>query len=112
MEDSWRKAQAQHESKLSDLDARILNLQNKITMTIQKLKVISNTTTIKYMEEELEETGAGDKRTGATEIGSFKAEAQGYQGSLQEGASYGDTHGTDAQSTNEAANKSQGSRVE
>lgn len=54
MEGSWGEAQTRHESKLSDLDARILNLRNEATATVQKLKVISNPTAIKYIEEELD----------------------------------------------------------
>ena len=53
LEGSWQQAEAQHKSKLSDLDARILNLRNEITLIIQKIKVISNMTAIKYMEEDL-----------------------------------------------------------
>ncbi len=53
LESSWQQAEAQHKSKLSDLDARILNLRNEITLTIQKLKIISNVTAIKYMEKDL-----------------------------------------------------------
>ena len=53
VEESWRESKAQHESRLGDLDARILNLQNEITATVQKLKVLNNETAIKYMEEDL-----------------------------------------------------------
>ena len=53
VEESWQESQSQHESRLSDLDARILNLQNEITATVQKLKVLNNMTAIKYMEEDM-----------------------------------------------------------
>ena len=52
-ESSWQEAKSQHESGVGDIDARILNLENEITNAVQKIKLLTNETAIRYMEEDL-----------------------------------------------------------
>lgn len=52
-ESAWEEAKGQHQTNLGDIDAQILNLENEVTNTVQKLKLLTNETAIKYMEEDL-----------------------------------------------------------
>lgn len=49
----WEKSQAQHEAMLLNIDQQIEDVQGEITVTVQKLKVLSSDTAIKFMEADL-----------------------------------------------------------
>lgn len=50
---AWDRSNTEYHANLKALDSRIDKLQQQATVTVEKLKVLSSSTAIKYMEEDL-----------------------------------------------------------
>ena len=53
IEASWERMKQEYESKVENVQMQIVGLQEEASATVAKLKVLSNETAIKYMEEDL-----------------------------------------------------------
>ena len=53
VEASWEQTNSQYHAQLRSLDTQAEELKQQATITVEKLKVLSSTTAIKYMEEDL-----------------------------------------------------------
>ena len=50
---SWEQMQAQQEVSLQQIEKQIIKLETELMQTIQKIKLLTNQTAIKYMEDDL-----------------------------------------------------------
>jgi site-specific DNA recombinase len=53
IEASWEHANVEYRAQLQVFDARVDELRQQASVTVEKIKVLSSTTAIKYMEEDL-----------------------------------------------------------
>ena len=53
LESTWQELGAQHNEQITQLDQRLTMLQNEINVDLQKIKVLDNPSTIKYMENDI-----------------------------------------------------------
>lgn len=53
IEGSWERAEALYSAKIDTVSSQIVDLQTEVSVTVNKLKVLTSDTAIKYMEEDL-----------------------------------------------------------
>lgn len=53
IEGSWERAEALYSAKIDTVSSQIVDLQTEVSVTVNKLKVLTSETAIKYMEEDL-----------------------------------------------------------
>ncbi len=53
IEASWEKSNASYKMQIESIDAKVSDLQGQATLALDKLRMLSSSTAIKYMEEDL-----------------------------------------------------------